>query len=199
METFGSRVRELRTAAGLSQEKLAERLNISVKSVQRYEKERRPDTQVLILLATYFNVSTDYLLGLKSYREILEERKDKRIAGTEYSWFYSHYLKCLNDYTITKNAVYYWIQMDGNQFGGQTEWAGWADEERRYEIRRLRPVIPQKAIDPCAKVNGKPMVLNSETDAKVYMLYGGDAIVREDICREYLPEFMEDIVIKCGR
>ena len=44
MDSFGKKVRELRTAAGLSQEKLAEQLEIAEKTVQRYEKGLRPDT-----------------------------------------------------------------------------------------------------------------------------------------------------------
>ena len=63
MDSFGKKVRELRTAAGLSQEKLAEQLEIAEKTVQRYEKGLRPDTYGLAKLASFFNVSADYLLG----------------------------------------------------------------------------------------------------------------------------------------
>ena len=65
MDSFGKKVRELRTAAGLSQEKLAEQLEIAEKTVQRYEKGLRPDTYGLAKLASFFNVSADYLLGRK--------------------------------------------------------------------------------------------------------------------------------------
>ena len=60
---FGDRLKELRLVAGLSQEKLANQLQITVKSIQRYESGYRPDTYALVKLATYFNVTTDYLLG----------------------------------------------------------------------------------------------------------------------------------------
>ena len=63
MNGFGKRLKELRVAAGLSQEKLANQLQVTVKSIQRYESGYRPDTYVLVQLATYFNVSADYLLG----------------------------------------------------------------------------------------------------------------------------------------
>ncbi len=64
-------------AARLSQEKLVNQLQITVKSIQRYESGYRPDTYALVKLAKYFNVSTDYLLGLKSYKELIKERKEK--------------------------------------------------------------------------------------------------------------------------
>lgn len=38
------------------------------------------------------------------------------------------------------------------------------------------------------------MVLNSQLDAAVFLIYGGQAIVRADICREYLPEFLEAVI-----
>ena len=44
MESFGAKVKELRIAAGLSQEKLAEYLEVDARSIARYEKDQRPDT-----------------------------------------------------------------------------------------------------------------------------------------------------------
>ena len=35
------------------------------------------------------------------------------------------------------------------------------------------------------------MVLNSQLDAEVFRIYGGQAIVREDICKAWLQEFLE--------
>lgn len=192
MDGFGERLRELRLAVGISQEKLAEQLQITVKSIQRYEKGYRPDTYALVKLATYFNVSTDYLLGLKSYKEFLEERKQKLQGADGYSELYSNYVKCLNNYEIKEDATYYWIELEDDYMGGQTEWIGWFDEERTLEIRRLRPVKPKEAIAACTRVIGKPMIINSQIDALVFLIYGGQAIVREDICKKYLPEFMKE-------
>lgn len=194
MNVFGNRLKELRIAAGISQDKLANELQIAVKSIQRYERGYRPDTYVLVKLATYFNVSTDYLLGLKSYRELIKEREKKLRGKNGYSELYNNYLRCLNNYEIVEDATYYWIEMNDNNIGGQTEWIGWADEERTLEIRRLRAVEPSGAIEMCTLVNGKPMVINSQMDAVVFLIYGGQAIVREDICEKYLPQFLEDFI-----
>lgn len=193
MESFAERIRELRIAAGYSQEKLAEQLGITVKSIQRYEKNCRPDTYALSKLASFFNISTDYLLGLKSYEEQEKERNNKLVGANQ---LYAHYLRCLNDYKITEDADYYWIELESDHIGGQTCWAGWADEEHKLEIRVLRPVIPERAIANCTRVKGKPMVLNSGLDAKAFLVYGGQAIVRKDICEMCLPQFMEAMIME---
>lgn len=195
MNGFGKRLKELRVAAGLSQEKLANQLQVTVKSIQRYESGYRPDTYVLVQLATYFNVSADYLLGLKNEKELQEERNQKLKGENGYSELYSNYIKCLNNYDIMKDATYYWIELEDNYIGGQTEWVGWFDEDRKLEIRRLRPVKPEGVIKMCAQVNGKLLVINSHTDAIVFLTYGGQAIVREDICKKYLPEFLKDYIV----
>lgn len=36
------------------------------------------------------------------------------------------------------------------------------------EIRRLRPVKPKGAREICTRVNGKPMVINSQMDAMFF-------------------------------
>jgi transcriptional regulator with XRE-family HTH domain len=194
MESFAKKIKELRVAAGLSQEKLAKQLGTTVKSIQRYEGGYRSDTYALVKLATFFDVSADYLLGLKGYKEQMEERKHKLKGEDGYNELYSHYLKCLNNYEITEDAEYYWIELKDDYIGGQTQWVGWADNEYKLEIRRLRPVKPKGAIEACMRIIEKPMVINSQLDAAVFLIYGGQAIVRADICEQYLPEFMEDFI-----
>jgi Predicted transcriptional regulators len=194
MESFAKKIKELRVAAGFSQEKLAKQLGTTVKSIQRYERGYKSDTYALVQLATFFNVSADYLLGLKGYREQMEERKHKLKGEDGYNELYSHYLKCLNNYEIVEDAKYYWIELIDDRIGGQTQWVGWADNEYKLEIRRLRPVKPKSAIEACLRVIGKPMVINSLLDVIVFLIYGGQAIVRADICEQYLPEFMEDFI-----
>lgn len=58
------RIAELRKSLGLSQEELAAKLNISQKSISKYERgDRRPSYEVLVAMSSLFGVSTDYLLG----------------------------------------------------------------------------------------------------------------------------------------
>lgn len=61
----GDRLRDLRTSRNLTHEELAERLGIGVAQIWRYENERTdPNTEKIAAIARYFNVSTDYLIGL---------------------------------------------------------------------------------------------------------------------------------------
>ena len=58
------RIAECRKLLGLSQEELAAKLNISQKSISKYERgDRRPTYETLVAMANLFDVSVDYLLG----------------------------------------------------------------------------------------------------------------------------------------
>lgn len=192
MKKTGERLRELRNLLALSQEKLAEELEVSLKSIQRYETGKsRPDTYTLIKLATYFEVSADYLLGLTGLKAEQEERRSRK----QYGSLYKAYLDCKNHGAIDEEAEYYWITLDErDNVGGQTVWVGWADEAQSIEVRKLRPVIPEAAIKLCTEVYEKPMVLNCGKDTVIFRIFGGHAIVRTDICEEYLPEFCMEYV-----
>ena len=65
-DIFAKRVFELRKARGISQEKLGKAVGLSHKAISTIESGARSTTiEKLIALARYFEVSTDYLLGLK--------------------------------------------------------------------------------------------------------------------------------------
>lgn len=60
---LGERIAEQRKKLGLSQEELAKKLNISQKSISKYELgDRKPQYKVLVRMAEYFGVTVDYLL-----------------------------------------------------------------------------------------------------------------------------------------
>lgn len=61
--TFGEKLLKLRSDAGLSQDKLAEMLEVSRQSVSKWERdEAMPDTEKIVLISKIFSVSTDSLL-----------------------------------------------------------------------------------------------------------------------------------------
>lgn len=61
---LSERLRYLRREKKMSQAALAEAIGVAQSSITSYERdERKPSYEVLCLLADYFNVSTDYLLG----------------------------------------------------------------------------------------------------------------------------------------
>lgn len=68
MGSFSVIFKDLRMQAGLSQQELADVLKISRSAVSMYETgERQPNFELLELIADYFNVDMNYLLGQTSY------------------------------------------------------------------------------------------------------------------------------------
>ena len=61
----GERLLDLRKDAGLTQDELAEILNINKHSISSYERDKSeaPDA-IKMAIAKYFNVTIDYLVGL---------------------------------------------------------------------------------------------------------------------------------------
>jgi transcriptional regulator with XRE-family HTH domain len=65
---IGTRIRELRIAQELSQQELADKLGVDRSTIGKYETNTRiPEVKMLIQLAKFFDVSTDFLLGLSEY------------------------------------------------------------------------------------------------------------------------------------
>lgn len=64
------RLEELRKERGLSQRKLAKELNLSLSTIRRWERTLYiRSIKHAVLLALYFDVSTDYLFGLSDKRK----------------------------------------------------------------------------------------------------------------------------------
>lgn len=59
---FGDRLKELREDANMTQEQLAEKLNINKSSISSYEtNSKMPSVDKLVKIADIFKVSLDYL------------------------------------------------------------------------------------------------------------------------------------------
>lgn len=73
MNSFSTRLKELRDEQHLSQADLLKKLieyniNTSAQNISNWEKGREPNYKTLIALSKVLNVSTDYLLGLTDLR-----------------------------------------------------------------------------------------------------------------------------------
>ncbi|HFK1716344.1 helix-turn-helix domain-containing protein [Bacillus cereus] len=67
---FGARLHSLRKERKLRQEDMAKQLGIARTTYAMYEQgNREPDYNTLIKLATFFEVSIDYLLGTTEIRQ----------------------------------------------------------------------------------------------------------------------------------
>ncbi|MGG6831308.1 UNVERIFIED_CONTAM: helix-turn-helix transcriptional regulator [Streptococcus canis] len=65
MSHFSDRLKELRKKNKLTQQELANNLGVNRVTLTKWEKEYiEPNLETLTVIANYFNVSTDFLLGL---------------------------------------------------------------------------------------------------------------------------------------
>ena len=72
MGEFKNIFKELRKAAGLNQAEMAKRLGISRSTVGMYETgQREPDFETLEMIADFFNVDVDYLIGRTNKTTVL--------------------------------------------------------------------------------------------------------------------------------
>ncbi len=80
---FGTRLHTLRKERKLRQEDMAKQLGIARTTYAMYEQgNREPDYNTLIKLATFFEVSIDYLLGTTEIRQVTD-LQDPEL----YQWF----------------------------------------------------------------------------------------------------------------
>lgn len=80
---FKDRIKILRREKNMTQSQLAALLGKSEGAVRAWEIDRsKPDVDTLIILAKYFNCTTDYLLGLDDYRNEKEKNDIVALNGT---------------------------------------------------------------------------------------------------------------------
>lgn len=80
---FGTRLHTLRKERKLRQEDMAKQLGIARTTYAMYEQgKREPDYNTLIKLATFFEVSIDYLLGTTEIKQVTDIQDPEL-----YQWF----------------------------------------------------------------------------------------------------------------
>ena len=63
MSEFSNRFRQLKDESNLTLKDLSEALDITAPNLSYYMKGREPSYDILIKIADYFNVTTDWLIG----------------------------------------------------------------------------------------------------------------------------------------
>ena len=85
MILFSKRIKELRKSAGLTQQQLGDKLNVTKGSICSYENgTRMASIEILIQMANIFGVDLDYLIGTDDY--VVSEGKENygiRMASEE--------------------------------------------------------------------------------------------------------------------
>lgn len=65
---IGTKLKDLRLQCDLTQQEVAQQLKINRVNYTRYENNvNRPDYEVLVKLADFFDTTTDYLLDKENY------------------------------------------------------------------------------------------------------------------------------------
>ncbi len=82
---LGEKIQQLRKASGLSQEQLAEQLDVSRQSVSKWElNESVPDVRKIVMISELFSVSTDELLKeSKSEESRVNDESNKKTLTIE--------------------------------------------------------------------------------------------------------------------
>ena len=71
MYVFAQRLKELRNKANMTQQRLADKLDVNVTTVSKYECEQAyPTFEGMRSISTIFNVSMDYLYGVEKPSDI---------------------------------------------------------------------------------------------------------------------------------
>lgn len=99
-ELFAQRLVRLREDRGITQQTLADDLKITRQSLSLYEKaERTINIDLLVKIANYFDVSTDYLMGLSNNKNEKKNMDDITIGEAAKN---TEILTGLNHNTISK-------------------------------------------------------------------------------------------------
>lgn len=77
--TFSIRLVELRNSKGLTQQQVADKIELSRARLNNYEQGiRQPDIDTTIKLANFYNVTTDYILGKLNNKTDLTPTEPKK-------------------------------------------------------------------------------------------------------------------------
>ncbi len=85
---IGDRIKELREKRGLTQKQLSEDpyLNLNINTLASYERNlREPKIDMIVKLAHYFGVTTDYLLGVSEHKSDENSTISKQIPLSDKS------------------------------------------------------------------------------------------------------------------
>ena len=139
MKNFGNKIKALRRKMDLTQEELAERLNVSFQAISKWETNASlPDVTMFPLLANFFNVTTDELLGVDLAKkqakidEIMKEYSRLANLGKEkekFDFICQAYHSYPNDNRIL--GIYLWMLYYDPYF--------WEEYWRKEEKGELAP------------------------------------------------------------
>ena len=123
---FSERLKRLRTANFLSQKRLSEMLNITDRTLRKYEaKNIEPTLSILIAMANYFHVSLDFLVGrsddflLLEFKDTLKDKISELVELTDISFTKANSddLKHISDVFFSDNFTFDFLCDFGDKWG----------------------------------------------------------------------------------
>lgn len=129
--TTGEKIRQLRKDNKITQAELGKILNVEKSTISMYENNNtQPPSQTLALIAKYFNVSTDYLLGNETpakFKPQLTDKDKKDIAKQ---------VEDMLDGLDADNPISF--QLDGNEIDDDTRELLRQSLQNALEFARLK-------------------------------------------------------------
>lgn len=116
----GLRLKQLREKMGLNQTELANKLHISASAIGMYETDKRdPSDDLKILIANFFGVSVDYLMGTEKEKKGLLPVLGVVKAGYDYL-AEQNIIDYINPYMeITEHENYFGLLVKGDSMSPQ--------------------------------------------------------------------------------
>lgn len=102
MSEFSNRFKQLKEEAGLTLKDLSAVLDVTIPNLSYYMKGREPSYDILIKIADYFNVTTDWLIGRTDIRSSVYEALDTEITNK----IINNEFKEVSDNDITPLSIY---------------------------------------------------------------------------------------------
>ncbi|MFV0552863.1 MAG: helix-turn-helix domain-containing protein [Anaerorhabdus sp.] len=132
--TFSENLKLIRKEKGITQEELADMLEVSRQAVSKWElDEGYPEVEKLMLLANKLNVSLDFLMGNSILNESNKSQTTGRILITSYdgkSIINCHKITSSNIFVTKKgDPKYALFGIDGSSFWGENSTLlGWYND-----------------------------------------------------------------------
>ena len=164
---FAIRLKELRTKKnGLTQAKLAEIMNVSQQAVGLWERGRNmPSHELVTRLASYFNVTTDYLLGLSDHPHAPQQEPPKTSNSSP------HHQQPLQPDTLTpEEASLVQAYRNANDRDKSI-----VDTILKPEVRAQSEIMEETPMNTAERIGQKIINASPETQARV------NAIIQEDV------------------
>jgi len=218
---IGENIKRLRLNKNITQEKLANHLQITYQTISKWERdEGYPDITMLIPLANYFGVTVDELLGtdaakneakIKAYLDEYDRLSNIGYEDEKYEMITKAYQEFPCDWRIIRRYIWKLLYAKGNrEFGGVMRHADEIERlcddilERcnidgiRYDaISTLSSVYLIRGDEPKALeiLDKLPGVNNTNSNERAFLFKGYDDVKHVKYLREAINEFAEQLVV----